>query len=211
MMSRDGRASAEFFGAGEIEAIGADGKKSVFSADGSWKSIEVKPPYKVKFQSGRGAPEQAIFKKLESWTKSGNKGIANFSGIAEYSAEFEIPEKAPGEKLALKFDDIKDVARILVNGVEVGTLWKPPYELDITSAAKEGKNTLAVQVANTWVNRCLYDSSLKKQERITSSNAMQTHYPDISSGKKSTWPYPAPESGIVGKIRIESSKVAEAR
>ena len=211
MLSRDGRASAEFFGAGEIEAIGADGKKSVFSANGSWKSIDVKPPYKVKFQSGRGAPEQAIFKKLESWTKSGDKGIANFSGIAEYSAEFEIPEKTPGEKLVLKFDDIKDVARVLVNGVEVGTLWKPPYELDITSAAKEGKNTLAVQVANTWVNRCLYDSSLKKQDRITSSNAMQTHYPDISSGKKSTWPYPAPESGIIGKIRIESSKVAEAR
>lgn len=138
MLSRDGRASAEFFGACEIEAIGADGKKSVFSANGNWKSIDVKPPYKVKFQSGRGARNRQFSKNLNRG-QSPTTRIANFSGIAEYSAEFEIPEKTPGEKLALKFDDIKDVARVLVNGVEVGTLWKPPYELDITSAAKEGK------------------------------------------------------------------------
>jgi alpha-L-rhamnosidase len=47
---------------------------------------------------------------------------------------------------------IREAAVVYVNGQRVGSLWHPPYRLDITPFAHAGSNTLEVRVTNTAIN-----------------------------------------------------------
>jgi hypothetical protein len=38
---------------------------------------------------------------------------------------------------------------VVVNGVECGWAWAPPYRVDITDALRPGENTIAIRVLNT--------------------------------------------------------------
>jgi hypothetical protein len=54
---------------------------------------------------------------------------------------------------ALLDPPLREAAIVLVNGVRVGSLWHPPYRLDVTRFLHAGANTLEVRVANTAINR----------------------------------------------------------
>lgn len=123
----------------------------------------------VSFEPGRGAPESADFNHLVSWSSFpfAEAGIKYFSGTATYSKTIEISaeDMAPGARLWLDLGDVKDVAAVAVNGNYLGTLWKAPYKLDVTSALRPGGNQIVIQVTNLWVNRMIGDQqpwSLKK-------------------------------------------------
>ena len=58
-----------------------------------------------------------------------------------------------------------------VNGINCGTLWTPPYQIDITKALKSGKNTIEIEVANTWHNRLIGDNLLTPDKRLTWTTA----------------------------------------
>ena len=45
-----------------------------------------------------------------------------------------------------------DIATVYVNGVCCGTTWLQPHLVDITKAVRRGKNTLRIEVVNTWAN-----------------------------------------------------------
>jgi len=44
------------------------------------------------------------------------------------------------------------LARVLVNGQDCGVIYRPPYECDVTSAIREGDNTITVVVVGTLKN-----------------------------------------------------------
>ena len=52
---------------------------------------------------------------------------------------------------------IHDCCRIAVNGEEIATRLWPPFEVDITAAAKTGANEIVIEVANSLTN--LYDKA----------------------------------------------------
>jgi (4-O-methyl)-D-glucuronate---lignin esterase len=56
------------------------------------------------------------------------------------------------------FGDVRDVARVLVNGVDCGITWTAPFEADITGALRPGRNAVVVEVANAWMNRLIAEA-----------------------------------------------------
>ena len=85
--------------------------------------IEVGGPWEVSFDPKNGGPDQpATFAKLEDWTKRSEEGIRNYSGVAVYRKSFELPAASPS--LLLDLGDVQSIARVRVNGQEIGTLWK---------------------------------------------------------------------------------------
>jgi hypothetical protein len=52
------------------------------------------------------------------------------------------------------------MAQVKVNGKDLGILWKEPYRVEITGAAKTGENSLEVAVTNLWINRIIGDEQL---------------------------------------------------
>ena len=46
---------------------------------------------------------------------------------------------------------------VMINGQDLGLLWKPPYAIDLSGKLKPGANKLVLQVTNLWANRLIGD------------------------------------------------------
>ena len=206
---------AEFFVKGKIDAVMSDGTPLSLGVSSVPAPLEIKPPFEVEFNPKMGAPKTMKFDKLESWTENKDPGVKNYSGTAVYKKTFNFPQElaAPDTRAYIEVDSVAEVARFSVNGKPAGTMWKPPYRLDITRLLKPGENSLEISVANTWVNRCLYDASLPPEKRLTWSNTMNIHYPpkELKNPSPMAWSQGALESGLVGKLKIRFSKIASAQ
>ena len=121
----------------------------------------------VNFQEGRGAPQKATFTTLSSLTENADPGVKYFSGTAAYDNTFDLPTVAKNASYILDLGEVKNIAEVIVNGKNVGTVWKKPFRIDITDALKSGRNTVQVKVTNLWVNRLIGDAQPGVTNKIT--------------------------------------------
>src|SRR5690606_16280294 len=94
---------------------------------------------------------------LSDWSSIADTAVAHFSGTAWYRktvSTIDLPDKAP---VFVNLGSVVAVAKVRVNGQDVGGVWTPPYRLDVTSAWKKGDNTIEIKVVNTWANRLIGD------------------------------------------------------
>ena len=119
------------------------------------ETIPLTDDWKVRFSPEMGAPAEVAFPKLVSWTERPEKEIRYYSGIAIYQRKIEFTSKKG--RIILDLGEVKNLARVTVNGTAFPELWKPPFTCDITSAIKPGSNMLAIEVANLWANRLVGD------------------------------------------------------
>ncbi len=55
---------------------------------------------------------------------------------------------------------------LTIYGESLGTLWRPPFRVDISKHIETGQNQLEIRVINTWVNRLIGDKKVPKEDRI---------------------------------------------
>jgi hypothetical protein len=123
------------------------------------RTIELSGPWEVAFPEGWGAPASVIFPRLASWTEHQDPAIRYFSGVATYRKKFDLPAGALRHpRLFLDLGQVGVVARVKLNGQEVGTPWTAPFRVEIGKAARAGANELEIEVANTWANRLTGDA-----------------------------------------------------
>jgi hypothetical protein len=116
-------------------------------------------------------PGQAVREvaELKPWQDFDDEAVKYFSGTATYETTLDIPEEFLGAERRLQLDlgRVNVLAEVCLNGKDLGVLWKPPFTVDITDAAKPGRNTLVVTVTNNWNNRLTGDAMLPESERST--------------------------------------------
>jgi hypothetical protein len=161
--------------------------------------VEISGPWRVRFQADRGAPAQVDFPSLISWTEHTDQSVRHFSGIAEYTTTFTAPDdmSAGDTHVELDLGRVAGVARVTLNGRDLGVLWKPPFAVRITGLLRPGENELRVEIANTWHNRLVGDAALEPDERITSTNVRRPFAPHT----------PLLESGLLGPVRLHAAHV----
>ncbi len=170
-------------------------------------AIEITGPWDMRFPYGWGAPPITVFDELISWTQHNDDGIKYFSGIATYRKEFDIGADMLGENKHLMLDlgRVRNMADVYLNGRHLGILWKEPFQVDVSRAAKVGKNWLVVEVANVWSNRIVGDTKLAKDKRYTRTNLPRAlnsrHLPFVRWEEA-----PLLESGLLGPVRLISAK-----
>ena len=154
--------------------------RPVKTVDGDWD---------VSFQQGRGAPEKAVFHGLKSLDSFPEPGIRYFSGISTYSKDFTL-ESVPDGECWIDLGEVHHMARVTLNGKDLGPVWKKPYRINVEGTVRPGTNHLEVKVINSWVNRLIGDQQ-PGAEKITYT-AVQYYNAD-----EKTVP-----SGLVGPVRI---------
>lgn len=152
-------------------------------------------PWKVQFEEGQGAPPSIELKELKSLHLSDVPGVKYFSGTAIYTTGFKLENiDADKERLYLNLGKLANLAEVYLNDIKVGTLWIPPYRVDITKSLKAGANKLEIHVSNTWRNRIAGDLQKPVDERIA---WLPLYSEDWNMD------LPLVESGLIGPVQIQ--------
>lgn len=108
------------------------------------------------------------------------------------------------------------MARVWVNGHDLGVVWTDPWRVDITDVVRKGSNELRIDVVNLWVNRLIGDESrqydgiadgqwpqwLTKGESRPGDRYTFTTHPHYTKDS------PLMESGLMGPVTV-TREVAE--
>jgi hypothetical protein len=120
--------------------------------------IDVSKNWKLQFDKNFGGPaEPVMMNELQSWTASSDSSIRFYSGTVVYNNVFNCENKFRQARLTI--DSVYNIATVFINGINCGTIWTTPYQLDITKAVRQGSNTIRIEVSNTWGNRLIGDQS----------------------------------------------------
>lgn len=133
----------------------------------------------VAFQPHRGAPSSIKLPRLADLSRHADEGIRHFSGTATYRRTFESKIHNPKSKVLLDLGAVHNLAEVILNGRNLGVLWKQPFRVDVTRALKDGPNELEIRVMNLWVNRLIGDAKKMAALGVTHNGR---------SGVISKWP-----------------------
>ncbi|MBE0654150.1 MAG: glycosyl hydrolase [Bacteroidales bacterium] len=144
------------------EKPGLSGKDGInFPAKEILTGIE--GPWEVYFDPTWGGPGKAIFDEPEDWILNKDEGIKYYSGIAVYKNKISIPAEelnTENRTYHLNTGKVMNLARVFVNGKDMGVIWTAPWEVNITGALVAGDNEIEIHVANLWPNRLIGDEHL---------------------------------------------------
>lgn len=203
----------------------AEGSRPVSQAvEGAKVRKHLDTDWTVRFGGVFGTPQSVTFTRLVSWPERPESSIRYFSGTATYEKTFELTEAdmQAGKVWRLDLGRVKNLAEVSLNGVSLGTLWCPPFTVDVTRALKTGANRLSVKVTNLWPNRLIGDAQLP--DDVTWEPA----YRGMSAAQIPEWAKkgePSPtgrvtfslwkhwdkddvllESGLLGPVRLEGTR-----
>ncbi len=177
--------------------------------------VKIEGPWEVSFDPKWGGPEKVAFTTLDDWTQRPEEGIRYYSGTAVYRKTFDLATSAASEAkstIYLDLGTVKNLARVSVNGRDCGIVWTAPWQAEITTAVRPGKNDLQVEAVNLWPNRLIGDASLPKEKRRTVTNVRT--YDTLTSGtygckicearQAAGRPAELLPSGLLGPVRIIS-------
>ena len=198
------------FGKGQAPAL-ANGKNFAETTP----MQEISGAWEVAFDPKWGGPEKVTFDALQDWSKRPEAGIKYYSGIATYRKTFQVSGlPSPVSKTYLNLGTVHDMARVKLNGKDLGVVWCAPWQVEITDTLKVGDNQLEIEVANRWPNRMIGD------KQPADANAREVEAPPgfLGGQKIKTGRYtyctndpfkadsPLLPSGLLGPVSISTTK-----
>ncbi len=153
------------------------------------KPLEITGPWDITFNSGssKEAAKSVHSAELASWSDNTDPDIKYFSGTAAYRAVFDIPKDLIRSDRVFRLDlgDVRVMAQVRLNGKDLGTLWKPPFAIDVTDAIRPGTNYIQVKVANLWINRLIGDEQLPEDSERNPNGTLKAWPQWLLEGKPS--------------------------
>jgi hypothetical protein len=132
-------------------------------------SIDLSGDWRVTFGANQSP---VVMRRLRSWTE--DEATRYFSGVAVYEKQFDVPEEflRKGAGVQLDFGEgkaltarplangmrawldapVREAAVIYVNGQKAGSLWCPPYAIEVGRLLRPGANEIKIEVANLAIN-----------------------------------------------------------
>ena len=213
----------------------ASGQSREINVNAVKESLPLNKDWAVAFKPGLGAPESVSLTELASLSKHSIPGVRYYSGISTYEKRFSVPDELRDAAIVTRLDlgIVKSVAEVILNGRNLGILWKPPFLVDVTGCLRAGENHLQIKVANTWPNRMIGDEQEPddcawshvitwthgdQPEPVGRSLSVIPNWvinksPRPSTGRVtfSTWKFfnkdtPLLESGLLGPVKIDAAQ-----
>jgi hypothetical protein len=165
------------------------------------KPVVVNGDWKIKFvDGGPKLPAEITTDELRSWTEMGDVEATRFAGTARYSIEIDIPKTA--DDWVIDLGDVRESARVFVNGKEAAGLFSIPYSGSVGKYLKPGKNLLEIEVTNLSANRIRDLDVRKVQWKIFhDANIINQNYQKFDASKWALTP-----SGLLGPVTLTPMK-----
>ncbi|WP_227340450.1 MULTISPECIES: glycosyl hydrolase [Sphingopyxis] len=154
--------------------------RNVVSIDGEWT---------LRWGDREIRLDQGLF----DWTASEDIDLRHYSGKATYNISFTLPDDWPGKggRAVIDLGKLGNLARVRLNGEDLGGAWNPPYRIDTSGALRKGENVLEVDITNLWRNRMIADAGVDSDRRRT----WASHAPFAAD-------MPLQSSGLLGPVRL---------
>jgi hypothetical protein len=151
--------------------------------------------------------------KLHSWAD--DPAMKFYSGEINYRKIIDIPAVLLEKGLVLDFGEgtalpdphrtgpgmralmespVREAAVVNINGQKAGTIWHPPYQLDVTKFLHVGKNEISIVVGNLAMNE-MAGQSLPNYKLLNGRYGSRFDAQDMDQVQ------PLP-SGITGPVRL---------
>ena len=129
---------------GGKEAIAAADSKTIDLTTNTWKLSFTEDAPKVG--------ETFNLKGLKSWEGLSDKAKV-MMGTGVYETTIKLSKDDAKKQWAIDLGDVRESARVYINGEYVGCAWAVPYILNCQDKLVKGKNTLRIEVTNLPANR----------------------------------------------------------
>lgn len=115
----------------------------------------------------------------------------------------------------MNLGEVKNMARVKLNGNDLGVVWTAPWQVEITDYVKNENNILEIDVANLWINRLIGD------ELLPDDGIKNSQWPDwlLNNTPRTSGRYtftthryykkynPLVMSGLLGPVVIQKSSI----
>lgn len=196
---------ADFDTGGQYSLARADGARNTFTVEPPPAPLQLAGPWKLRFMPGRDVPKVVELDTPRLWTDIEDEAIRHYSGTATYYTTFQVPDKrllTDSLRHRLELERASPMARVILNGEDLGLLWHPPFHVDVTDALQPGENRLEVRVTNLWSNRLL--GELKYPKGFPASEGRQEFHAKNSIPGRLNAKRPLQPSGLEAPVRIRS-------
>lgn len=164
------------------------------------EEIEIKGPWMLSFTEESPRVEGTFrLDTLQTW-EGLNDAAAITMGTGVYTTTFKLSAKQAKKRWSINLGDVRESARVYLNGEFLGCAWAVPYILDCGNALKKGKNELRIEVTNLPANR-IADLDRKGVEwrKFNEINVVDINY------KKTTYAHWSPmPSGLNSKVILQT-------
>lgn len=160
---------------------------------------EIQGPWKLEFvKGGPVLPKPVELPQLAYWTSLGDADMDRFSGTAAYSATLVL-EAPMAKRYVLNMPNLRESARVFVNGHEAGVVWALPFELEVGDYLRAGENQLRIEVANLMANRISHmDRNGMEWRKFHEINFVNIAYKPFDASNWDVQP-----SGLAGPVVLE--------
>jgi hypothetical protein len=166
--------------------------------------VPITGTWNVEFiKGGPELPPALVTQTLKSWTELGGEAAQRFAGTARYRIQFDAPARAANWMLSL--GDVRESARVRLNGRDVATAWSLPFEVGLGDALRPGRNVLEIEVTNVAANRIRdMDRRGVPWKIMRDVNLVNIRYEPFNA---SAWPLEL--SGLLGPIELVPMRRAQ--
>ena len=162
------------------------------------ESFEVKGPWSLSFIDECPRVEDTFqLDTLQTWeTLSDSAAITMGTGV--YATTFKLSGAQAKKHWLIDLGDVRESARVYLNGQFIGCAWAVPFVLDCGNALQKGTNQLRIEVTNLPANRIAHlDRQGIPWRKFNEINVVDINY------KKTTYAHWSPvPSGLRSKVTL---------
>ena len=157
-------------------------------------------PWTLNFiEEAPRVPQHFTLDTPQTW-ETLSKEAAITMGTGVYTTTFQMTKQQARQHWMIDLGDVRESARVYINGQFVGCAWAVPFILDCRNTLKKGKNELRIEVTNLPANRISdMDRRAVPWRKMKEINVVDINY------KKTTYESWQPvKSGLNGEVRLFS-------
>ena len=157
-------------------------------------------PWTLSFiEEAPRVPQHFTLDTPQTW-ETLSKEAAITMGTGVYTTTFQMTKQQARQHWMIDLGDVRESARVYINGQFVGCAWAVPFILDCRNTLKKGKNELRIEVTNLPANRISdMDRRSVPWRKMKEINVVDINY------KKTTYESWQPvKSGLNGEVRLFS-------
>lgn len=138
---------------------------------------------------------------LKTWESLSAKAQVTM-GTGVYETTFKLSKEQAKKQWSIDLGDVRESARVYINGHYIGCAWAVPYILHCKDALSKGKNTIRIEVTNLPANRiAALDREGVKWRKMKEINVVDINYKKTTYDK---WePVPSGLNSTVKLVKVK--------